>query len=107
MLASFSFPTTILFGAGCIAKLPEQLEQLGARNPLIVTDQGLLKTPAFAKVKNVLPEAPIYSGVHSNPLEPDVEGAVAMYRERKCDCVIAVGGGSAIDVGKIIRLPIS
>jgi 4-hydroxybutyrate dehydrogenase len=107
MIASFSFPTTIIYGPGVLEELPARLKKLGASKPLVVTDPGLVKTNAFQLFERVKgKDWPVFSGVHPNPIESDVEQATDAYREGKCDSVIALGGGSALDVGKVIRLRI-
>ena len=87
--------------------LRDWLAKLGSARPLVVTDPGLLKTPAFARLEPPLGGNVIaFADVHPNPVEADVEGAFHAYREKQCDAVIAFGGGSALDVGKAIRLRI-
>jgi alcohol dehydrogenase class IV len=77
---------------------------------LVVTDPGLLNTSAFGALARVLGETQrdqkwfVYSGVHANPVENDVREAAACFRQHKCDGVIALGGGSPLDVGKAARL---
>ncbi len=103
--ATFAFPTTILFGPGSVGELRERLQTLGVRRPLIVTDRGLMATAAFAAAKRAIAEdCAVFPDTHSNPTEADVDGAVCGYREGACDGVIGLGGGSSIDVAKIIRL---
>src|SRR5262245_35440137 len=107
---TFSFPATTLFGAGTIAELPARLARWGSRRPLVVTEPGLLPTGAFARLKKALGTTPqgksweLFSDVHPNPIEQDVIDSAAAFRDRKCDAVIAFGGGSALDVGKALRL---
>ena len=108
-VATFSFPTTTLFGPGTLGELPARLLQFGCKHPLIVTDAGLLKTHAFESLTRELgrsaelrPE--VFSGVHPNPIEQDVVLAAQMFAEKKCDGLVAFGGGSALDVGKACRL---
>jgi len=109
-LTTFSFPTTTLFGVGAIAELPSRLRQLGVNRPLVVTDPGVVQTEAFNSLKRALGEAQqgqtwfLYSGVHPNPVENDVLEGAAAYGNGRCDGVIAFGGGSALDVGKAVRL---
>src|SRR5262245_10342105 len=108
-ISTFSFPTTTLFGPGTLGELPARLTKLGVRRPLVVTDAGLLKTDAFHALVRTLGEAAqgkerfLYSGVHPNPIESDVRESAALFRERKCDGVIAIGGGSPLDAGKAAR----
>ncbi|MES2571468.1 MAG: iron-containing alcohol dehydrogenase [Verrucomicrobiota bacterium] len=105
--ATYSFPTTIRFGTGTVRELPEQLARLGVSNPLVVTDPGLFSTRAFAALEAVLRgNCGIFSNVHPNPIEADVDGAARAYTTAGCDGVIAFGGGSALDVGKAVRLRI-
>ena len=105
MTANFSFPTKIRFGAGCLQELPGHLAALGVSKPLIVTDPGLVATEAFKSLEKISGRNwAVFSGVHPNPTIDDVEASTAAYQEGKCDSVIAFGGGSALDVGKVIRL---
>jgi alcohol dehydrogenase class IV len=107
---TFSFPTTTLFGAGALAELPRRLEALKTQRPLVVTDPGLLSTDAFRRLDHALGSKKqgktwfLYYGVHANPLQQDVVDAAAAFRTHNCDGVIAVGGGSPLDVGKAARL---
>lgn len=107
---TFSFPTPTLFGPGALAELSTRCARLNLNRPLVVTDQGLLNTPAFAALSRALGESDrekrwcVYSGVHPNPVENDVKEAAAVFRQQGCDGVIAIGGGSALDAGKAARL---
>jgi 4-hydroxybutyrate dehydrogenase len=107
MISSFAFPTPILHGAGAINELPGRLGAMNARRPLIVTDPGLLATSAFESLRDLLPQAAVFSEVHPNPVEADVEAAAAAYRENDCDSVVGFGGGSALDVAKIVRAAVA
>ena len=109
-LVSFSFPTPTLFGAGSLSELPARLKAFGILRPLIVTDPGLVQTDAFRALARTLGEAAqgkqwfAYSGVHPNPIENDVREAAAEFTRHNCDAIIAIGGGSPLDVGKAARL---
>src|SRR5262245_35951144 len=109
-LTTFSFPTPTLFGPGALRELPARLTKLGARRPLVVTDPGLLQTEAFATLASILGEKErdrawfLYAGTHPNPVEQDVRDAAEAYIKGRCDAVIALGGGSALDVGKAARI---
>ena len=110
LLASFSFPTAISFGSGALAGLANRLRQMGARRSLVVTDKVMAQTAAFELLANHLGRAnlgktwELFDGVHSNPIEQHVVDAAQAFRETRCDTVIAFGGGSALDVGKALRL---
>ena len=107
---TFSFPTPTFFGAGALAELPLRSKALGIRRPLVVTDAGLVGTAAFGSLTETLGNAGrdknwfLYSGVHPNPIEKDVREAAEQFRQRDCDGVIAIGGGSPLDAGKAARL---
>src|SRR5437773_3713583 len=109
-LATFSFPTPTLFGAGALAELPKRLVALGIQKPLVVTDPGLLSTEAFQLLSQTLGAKKqektwfLYFGVHANPVEQDVQEAAQAFCAHDCDGIIAIGGGSSLDVGRAARL---
>src|SRR6266550_4492509 len=109
-LVAFSFPTTTLFGAGALAELPQRLASLRIQKPLVVTDPGVLGTEAFQLLNRTLglelqeKQWFVYFGVHANPIEQDVKDAAEAFRAHSCDGIIAIGGGSPLDVGKAARL---
>ena len=98
---NWNYPTSIWFGTNRIKELQKACESLNINNPLIVTDPGILKTDIINKVKKSLTcEALIYSEVKGNPTGANVINGVKKFKEGKHDGVIAVGGGSGMDVGK-------
>ncbi|MBX3746554.1 MAG: iron-containing alcohol dehydrogenase [Verrucomicrobiae bacterium] len=107
---TFSFPTRTLFGAGTIAGLAAELKAMGVRRPLVVTDAGVVRTDAFRQVEAALgaegrgSQWHVFDGVHPNPVEDDVRVAASKFRDRGCDGVVALGGGSPLDAGKAARL---
>jgi alcohol dehydrogenase class IV len=110
-LASFRFPTQIRFGPGARRSLAELAER-GLRRPLLVTDEGLASTEAFALARRTLDEVwpqawRHFGGVHPNPIERDADDAYAVYTSGGCDGVVALGGGSAIDGAKALVLRIA
>lgn len=111
MLSRFSFPTSIVFGAGALAELPAELAPLGCRRPLLVTDPGLKSAGLLERVTRPLAAAglpvTLFDRVEPNPVEANVEEGAAAYRAGGCDGVIAVGGGSSLDVGKAVRLRVT
>lgn len=106
----FSFPTKILFGAGALTALPDNLDLINVRRPLIVTDPGMVDTNAYRSLLDILGRNKdrftwsVYSGVHPNPIEQDLRESARAFVENNCDSVIALGGGSALDVGKAARI---
>src|SRR5688500_11943232 len=105
-MALISYLTTIEFERGAVAKAAELATGLGMKRPLLVTDPGLAKGPVFARVQEVLANlAPaVFDRTPQNPDEGAVVAAVAAYKANQCDGVIAVGGGSPIDLGKAVSL---
>src|SRR5206468_462675 len=107
-IATFSFPTFVIYGPGTLAALPDQLAKQRIKKPLVVTDPGLLPTRAFQGLKTVLEKGgldwALFPDVHPNPIEGDVRKGAETFRRERCDGVVAFGGGSALDVGKAVRL---
>ena len=91
-------------GRGFISKLPQILKDKGAGKVLVVTDGGLIKAGAAGKVLDLLKEAGIeyelFSSVRQNPTSDNVEEGFSLFRERGCDSVVALGGGSPMDCAK-------
>jgi len=106
-VATFCFPTTILFGAGAIGHLPAELAKREVRRPLLVTDSGLARSPIFHRVAEIAGGGPVFSGVEPNPTERNVLDGVAFYRQHGCDGIVGVGGGSPLDAAKAIRLKVT
>lgn len=107
-LIHWTFPTQIHFGAGALTLLPKLCKQLSMKSPLIVTDKGLLKLPFIMEIliecKKHTTSAALFGDVQGNPKGADVEKAIETFRKYQCDSVIAVGGGSAMDVAKAVAL---
>ena len=99
---NWNYPTRILFGPGRIADLAGACKDLGMNRPLIVTDMGLKASPMIAAARAAVPAAALFSEVKGNPTETNVVAGLAAYRAGQHDGVIAFGGGSGIDAGKVI-----
>lgn len=107
--ANWSYPTRIYFGVGRIKELPELCKSIGSTRPLLVTDRGLAKLAITVKVMNILVKAKLvkndstlFSDVNPNPDENNFAQGIKYFKQGKHDAVIAFGGGSAIDLGKMI-----
>ncbi len=104
----WNYPTAVRFGPGCIGALPDACRELGIQRPLIVTDSGLaaLSMPGDIKARLDAAGLPseIYSGVRGNPVGSDVDGGVVAFQAGGHDGVVALGGGSALDVAKAVAL---
>lgn len=104
--ANWNYPTAMKFGAGRIAELPEALKTAGISKPLLVTDAGLVNLPVTQKTLALLKaagvEAGVFADVKPNPISANVEAGIAVLRAGGYDGVIAFGGGSGLDTGKVI-----
>ena len=103
----FNFPTVLLFGENSVNKLPSEIKKKNLKRLLLVTDHGLvgigLADTVMEKLTSEKLDIKIFDSVHSNPLEEDVALGVEAYKSGYCDGIIALGGGSSIDVAKTIR----
>ncbi len=106
LTSKWNYPTTVRFGPGRIKELPEVLAAAGIKKPLFVTDPGLAKLPSTASALKVLDDAKIpyavFTDVKPNPVEANLTAGIAVFKKGKHDGVIAFGGGSALDLGKLI-----
>jgi alcohol dehydrogenase class IV len=104
--ANWSYPTAVRFGPGRIAELPDALKVAGIARPLFVTDPGLVNLPIVAKTLDLLKKANIpvvvFSKVDGNPTLANLNDGIAAYKAGKHDGVIAFGGGSGMDIGKLV-----
>lgn len=104
--ANWNYPTAIRFGAGRIAELPEVCRAAGITRPFFVTDAGLatmgITTKAVALLKDAGFDPGFFSDVQPNPVEANLDAGVAAYRAGGHDGVVAFGGGSGLDTGKLV-----
>jgi len=104
--ANWAYPTAVRFGPGRIVELPEALKAAGVSRPLFVTDPGLVDLPIVAKALDILKKAnvpvAVFSKVDGNPTLKNLDDGLAAYKAGGHDGVVAFGGGSGMDVGKLI-----
>src|SRR6185437_6647457 len=104
-MALITYLTRIQFDFGALALLPAELGMLGAKRPLVVTDRGIRSSGLLDQVVEKLPAGiPVYDETPANPTETAVLAALEVYRGAECDAIVAVGGGSAMDLAKGVRL---
>ncbi len=110
-ITTWSFPTTVVFGNGAIATLGDHIKRIGATRALVVCDPGVVKAGIAERVKKVLDAAGIpalvFDHVDPNPIEPNVIEGVAAFRSHNADVIVSVGGGSPLDVGKLVALKVT
>ena len=98
---NWNYPTNVWFGVDRSKEIQEACDTLGIKNPLIVTDPGLLQTSIIDEINSGLSSnTQIYSDVQGNPTGSNVTNGVKVFLEGSHDGVIAIGGGSGMDAGK-------
>ncbi|MDC1412601.1 iron-containing alcohol dehydrogenase [Amylibacter sp.] len=104
--ANWSYPTAIRFGAGRISEIADACFVAGIKKPLLVTDRGLAGMEITQKTLNLLDDAglgrAIFADVDPNPNEKNAAAGVAAYNAGNHDGVVAFGGGSGLDLGKVV-----
>ncbi|MDC1497614.1 iron-containing alcohol dehydrogenase [Amylibacter sp.] len=106
IIANWSYPTSIRFGAGRISEIADACEVAGIKNPLLITDRGLADMDITKKTLDLLESAGlgrhIFSDVDPNPNQRNAKNGVKAYLDGGHDGVIAFGGGSGLDLGKLV-----
>src|SRR5215207_3683662 len=106
-MALISYLTTIRFSCGVLSEIPEDLDALSIRRPLIVTDKGVIAAGLVERLFTVMPTGMprlIFDEVPSNPTEEAAYAALSLYRDNTCDGVVGFGGGSPIDLAKAVAI---
>ncbi len=107
-IAEMSWPTRVVLGPGALARLPGELARLGVRRPLLVTDRGVVAAGIAGRVRELLAGAGLrlaaFEEVQPNPTDRDAALGADAFRRGDCDGLVAVGGGSSIDAGKLVQL---
>jgi 4-hydroxybutyrate dehydrogenase len=110
-MQQYNYPTIIYYGAGSVNALADKLQENEYKKILIVTDKTLVNLGISNELiieleKGDLPFA-VFDGTQPNPTDEHVQEGLAVYREQKCDSIIALGGGSPIDTAKVIKIMVS
>jgi len=104
----WNYPTDIHFGVGELDQFHSHIIRLGVRHPLIVTDDSFAQLPVFTRWLSQLQAQQIphhvFHQVQANPTKSNVDAGIAAFASSGADCVVAMGGGSALDAGKTIAL---
>lgn len=104
--ANWSYPTSVRFGAGRIKEIADACKAAGISRPLLVTDAGLAGMAITKRTLDLIKEAGLpvamFADVQPNPVDANVEAGIAVFRAGKHDGIVAFGGGSGLDTGKVI-----
>lgn len=104
-MSRIAYLTTIEFGAGSVAQLGAMVAELGMKRPLLVADRGVVAAGLATRALEHLPaDTPVFVDTPPNPTEAAVDAALALYRETGADGIVAIGGGSPIDLAKGVAL---
>ena len=110
-LVYWSFPTRVVLGEGAVTQCGNEAQRLGAERVLLVSDHGVERAGLLEPVRAALDAAGLPHestlDVSSNPLETEVLGAARAYDNFKANLVVGVGGGSVLDVAKLVRLSVT
>lgn len=110
-MQQYNYPTTLYFGQDSILALAESLKKRSFKKVLLVTDSTLTSLGIVKQVLNLLNKSEkefiVFDGTHPNPIEDDVEKASKCYKDNQCDAIIALGGGSPMDVAKVVKIRVA
>ncbi len=102
-----TYLTTILFDHGAVRHLAAEMKAVGITRPLLVTDRGVVAAGIAGRVLETLPQSnsiPRFEDTPSNPTEEAVLQALDIYKREKCDGLVALGGGSSMDLAKAVAI---
>ena len=106
LIGNWSYPTQIKFGAGRIREISDACNQANIKRPLLITDKGLSNLPITSRTLQLMKEAglgdALFSNVDPNPNEKNLNSGITAFKEGNHDGVIAFGGGSGLDLGKLV-----
>lgn len=104
-MAIISYLTTVRFDFGAIQHLPEEMAAVGMTRPLLITDKGVRAAGIADRILALLPAGTaVFDETPGNPTEVAVDAALGIYRDAHCDGIVALGGGSALDLAKGVAL---
>jgi alcohol dehydrogenase class IV len=106
-MATINYLTTVQFDFGAVKLVGGECGRLGMARPLVVTDKGVVAAGLLERVTQHLGPAAryaVFDATPANPTEAAVLQALSKYREAQCDGIVAVGGGSSLDLGKAVAL---
>lgn len=103
---TFKVPQDIVFGVGSLKRLPELLEKSGSKKMMVVSDRGLEKLGVVQKVLDIVEtegiETVSFLDILPNPTVDMVNAATKVYKESGATSIVALGGGSPMDVAKAV-----
>ena len=106
LIANWSYPTSVRFGAGRISEIADACYAAGIKKPLLVTDRGLAEMAITTKTLDLLESSGlgrvIFADVDPNPNEKNAAAGVRAFNDGGHDGVVAFGGGSGLDLGKLV-----
>lgn len=98
----------VIFGIGTLAEVGGAVRRVGGHRPMLVSDPGVLAAGwvdrALPHLADVRVQSRLWHGLTPNPKDFEVEAAFESYRENGCDALLAIGGGSCIDVAKAVAV---
>ncbi|MCW5626298.1 MAG: iron-containing alcohol dehydrogenase [Burkholderiales bacterium] len=106
-MPTIQYLTTVQFDFGAIQQASAECKRLGIQRPLIVTDRGIRASGLLDRLQTALDPSlgfEVFDGTPPNPTEAAARLALAQYRSANADGIIAIGGGSSIDLGKAVAL---
>ncbi|MDO4767302.1 MAG: iron-containing alcohol dehydrogenase [Pseudomonadota bacterium] len=111
MVYGFFIPSVTLIGIGAAKQIPEKVKALGGSKPLVVTDKGITACGLTKQITDLLDaegmKYEVYDETVPNPTDKNVHDGVDVYKKKKCDSLISLGGGSSHDCGKGIGLVVA
>jgi len=106
LVGNWSYPTAIRFGAGRISEIADACTVAGIKKPLLITDRGLADREITTRTLDLLAKGglgrSLFAEVDPNPNEQNVADGLKVYRDGQHDGVVAFGGGSGLDLAKVI-----